>query len=89
MLDTCTQGESPKTCTIGQSIQLLSSSYIPIGTAVTMTGDKVHGHDIPDGYVRIAIVNIDAGVKPLVRGDDEDLTKGSITAWPLNFMRKI
>lgn len=92
MLDT--QRESLNTrlstkCTIGQSIRILSSSYLPIGTAVTMTRDKVHGHDVPDGYVKIAVVSIDSGVKPLVRGDEEDLMKGSITAWPLKFMRKI
>ena len=49
--------ESPSTsvsdCTIQASVALLSTSYEQVGTAIIMTGNQLHGHDIPDGFVRI------------------------------------
>ena len=76
---------------IGHSIQLLSSTYKAIGTAVTMSGSVLHGHDIPSEYSKVVVDKIDANVKPwpLIKGDDENLSSGSITAWPIKFTRKL
>ena len=78
-------------CTLGASVQLLSDSNTPVGTAVTISGEKVHGHKIPDGFIRVAVDKLNPGVTPLVKGSgsDEDLTSGCITAWPLKFTRQI
>ena len=87
--------EQSSTCTstaIGHSVHLLSSGYQQLGTAITMTGDSLHGHSIPDGYSKVAIQKIDPNVKPwssLKDFNDEDLVAGSITAWPIKFMRKV
>ena len=76
---------------IGHSVHLLSTNYDIVGTAVTMSGN-LHGHSIPDGYSKVAIQKIDPNVKPwssLKDFNDEDLVAGSITAWPIKFMRKV
>ena len=68
---------------IGHSIHLLSTSYQVVGTAVTMTGDSLHGHNIPSEYTKIAIKKIDPNVNPWpsVKGlDNEPLTNGSVRA---------
>lgn len=76
---------------IGHSIQLLSSTYKAVGTAVIMSGSQLHGHEVPSGYSKVAVDKIDANVKPwpAVKGDDENLSSGSITAWPIKFTRKL
>ena len=65
---------------IGHSIQLLSVTYKAVGTAVIMSGSALHGHDIPSGYCKVAVDKIDANVKswPVIKGDDENLSNGSI-----------
>ncbi len=80
---------SKESCTVGKTISLLSSSYEHVGTAVTMTGNQVHGHYIPDGFVKIAINEIKPGLKPLVTDIDGELTTGCITAWPIKFIKQI
>lgn len=77
------------TCSIGASVMLLTLSYEEIGSAVTMSGEHIHGQDIPDGYIKVAINWINAGIHPLVGGIDEELTAGCITAWPKKFTRRI
>ncbi len=80
--------ETKSNCIFGATVQLLSESYAPVGTGVTMNGSRVHCHDIPDGFIRVTVSKINPGTKPLVRGTDEDLAKGCITAWPLKLTRK-
>ena len=85
-------GEQHTTSTeIGHSVHLVSTTYQVLGTAATMSGDCLHGHEIPIGYSKVLIQKIDSSVKswPSVKEDDEDLTSGSITAWPTKFVRKV
>ena len=73
--------------TIGRSVRLLCCRYKPVGTAITMSGDVLHGHAVPDGFTKVSVVEIKPSIKPMVQfGGDEDLSKGCITAWPLTFM---
>ena len=37
----------------GCSVNLLTSSYKVVGTAMTMSGTSLHGHDLPAGYVKV------------------------------------
>ena len=87
------QHSSASTATeIGHSVQLLSTAYQALGIAITMTGDNLHGHEIPSGMCKVAVQKIDPSVKPwpsLKGFSDEDLVVGSITAWPIKFMRKV
>ena len=76
----------------GHSVHLLSSSYQRVGTAVTMSGRQLHGHPIPEGFCKVVIGALEQIRKPwpsVKGGHDEDLVNGSITAWPLKFMRKV
>ena len=45
-------------------MNLLSTEYKIIGTAITITEQLLHGHNIPDGYIKAAIQKITAGVPP-------------------------
>ena len=77
---------------IGHSVHLLSTNYDIVGTAVTMSGNLLHGHSIPEGFTKVSVQRIEQGRKPWpsVKGlDDEELANGSITAWPMKFMRKV
>ena len=80
-----------KTTTVkeGNNVHILSESNTPIGTATIMAGNKLHGNDLPAGFVKIAIKDISASVTPWPQivssfDDDEVLTNGSITGWPQN-----
>ena len=72
------------------SVNLLTSSYKVVGTAMTMSGTSLHGHDLRAGYVKVAIQAIEAVHSwPNLETDGSALTAGSITAWPVKFMRNI
>ena len=82
-----------KTTTVkeGDNVHILSESNTPIGTATIMAGNKLHGNDLPVGFVKIAIkdINISTSVTPWPQivssfDDDEVLINGSITGWPQN-----
>lgn len=79
-----------KTITVkeGDNVHLLSEGNIPIGKATIMAGNKLHGNDLPMGFVKIAIKDIGAGVTPwpqiVSSFDDDVLMNGSITGWPQN-----
>ena len=73
----------------GNSVHILTETNIPIGTATIMAGNKLHGNDLPAGFVKIAIQDISASVTPWPQivssfDDDEVLINGSITGWPQN-----
>ena len=77
---------------IGYSVHLLSTNYDVVGTAITMSGDQLHGHSIPEGFTKVSIQRIEQGRKPWpsVKGlEDEELVNGSITAWPMKFMKRV
>ena len=70
---------------------LLSTNYDVVGTAIT-SGDQLHGHSIPEGFTKVSIQRIEQGRKPWpsVKGlEDEELVDGSITAWPMKFMKSV
>ena len=75
-----------KTTTVkeGKNVHILSESNTPIGTATIMAGHKLHGNDLPAGFVKIAIknINISTSVTPWPQivssfDDDEVLINGS------------
>ena len=72
----------------GQSVSLLSSAYKLVGTGLIMDGTTLHGHAVPKGFTKVAIQKITTGVNAL-KDDSEDLSGGSITAWPLKFVRNV
>jgi hypothetical protein len=77
---------------IGHSVHLLSTNYDVVGTAITMSGNHLHGHSVPEGFTKVSVQRIEQGWKPWpsVKGlEDKELVNGSITAWPMKFMRKV
>ena len=91
---TASTSTSSTTCTgvgFGQSVSLLSSTYKVVGTGLIMDGTTLHGHAVPKGFTKVAIQKITTGVKPwpALKDDSEDLSDGSITAWPLKFVRNV
>ena len=70
---------------LDQSVNLLSTNYRTVGTGVTMSGTRLHGHEIPTGYVKVAIGRIETDIQlwPNLQTDEASLTSGSITAWPV------
>ena len=80
-----------KTITVkeGNDVHILDQNNIPIGTATIMAGNKLHGNDLPAGFVKITIKDISTStsVTPWPQivssfDDDEVLINGSITGWP-------
>ena len=88
---TSTTTSSTTSVGFGQSVSLLSSAYKLVGTGLIMDGTTLHGHAVPKGFTKVAIQKITTGVKPwpALKGDSEDLSGGSITAWPLKFVRNV
>ena len=65
-------------------MNLLSATDETVGTAVTMFGALLHGHEFPVGYVKVTIRTIQPSIQtwPNLPSDEACLTAGSITAWP-------
>jgi len=76
---------------LSRSVNLLSAAYKTVGTAVTMSGTSLHGHELPAGYIKVAIQRIEPNIHswPHLQTDEASLTSGSITAWPVKFMKNI
>ena len=76
---------------IREHVQLLSDKDIVLETATTIGGSQLHGNTLPPTLVRVVIEEITSNVHPTVTSafDDEMLTVGSITAWPLDRIRKL
>ena len=66
----------------GRSVSLLSSAYKVVGTGLIMDGTTLHGHAVP----KVAKVATGGKPWPSLKDDNEDLSGGSITAWPLKFI---
>ena len=81
--------ESSPDIAVGHTIHLSQDGCV-IGTATAMGGDQLHGQPVPIGYIRITINEIVPGIRSMVTTtfDDEFLSAGSITAWPIADMRK-
>ena len=56
-----------------------------------MLGTRLHGHEIPTGYVKVAIGRIETDIQPWpnLQTNEASLTSGSITAWPVKFIKNI
>ena len=67
----------------GQSIKLLQNSHV-IGTGKVVDGNVLHGHAIPESFVKVAIMQIEANIAPLFKTtfDQPYLSAGEFTAWP-------
>ena len=68
----------------GQEVYLVASDSQVVGRGMVMEGNKLHGHEIPRSFVKVAITHIEKNVPPLLRTtfDDPYLTVGGFTAWP-------
>jgi len=57
-----------------------------VGIATQMEGDVLHGHKIPKNYVKVLLEAIRPNFPAEIKGPFEDdfLSIGQITAWPLN-----
>ena len=75
----------------GGMVNLLSSNYKVIGTAITISGNILHGQELPNRFVKVAVQTITDGIKAWLGLNDDGcvLTPGSITAWPIGLTRKI
>ena len=55
-----------------------------------MDGQSIHGHDLPDHTVRVQILEVEESIPPPLPStfDEEFLTAGQFTCWPLDQLRK-
>jgi len=69
----------------GQTVHMLRNTSI-VGKAKTMEGNRLHGHIIPDSFIRVFIDTIEENIPPLFRTtfDGPCLEAGGITAWPVD-----
>ena len=67
----------------GQSVKLLQNSHM-IGVGKVVDGNVLHGHAIPDSFVKVAITQIESSISPLYKTtfDQPYLSVGEFTAWP-------
>ena len=75
----------------GGTVNMLSSEYKQIGTGLIISGNILHGMELPPGFVKLAIQTIHDNTQswPGLKDDGCMLTPGSITAWPVRFIRNI
>ena len=68
----------------GQEVNLVASNSRVVGRGMVMDGNKLHGHEIPSSFLKVAITKIENNIVPLLRTtfDDAYLTVGGFTAWP-------
>ena len=76
---------------VGQTVNLLSATDETVGSAVTIFGALLHGHEFPVGYVKVTIRTIQPNIQtwPNLPSDEACLTVGSITAWPVKILQNI
>lgn len=56
--------DTETTLEIGHTVNLLTSSYKSVGTALLMTGNVLHGHNIPKEYKKVVIQKIGNDIEP-------------------------
>ena len=69
----------------GQEVNLVAASNSRVvGRGMVMEGNKLHGHEIPSSFLKVAITKIENNTAPLLRTtfDEPYLTVGGFTAWP-------
>ena len=89
------QNKQPKptpTLSVGSKVNILKNQK-PVGTGLVAEGNILHGHDVPDGYVKLIIQEIELNVKPVVKSafddDEETLSAGQFVMWPLKNVKVI
>ena len=63
-----------------------------VGTGTVTEGSNLHGHTIPQGYVKVIIEYIQPNTAPVFVSsfdDEETLMAGQFTAWPANNLNKM
>ena len=63
-----------------------------VGIGVVAEGHTLHGHAIPQGYVKVIIDYIQPNTAPLFASsfdDEESLTVGQFTAWPASDLNHV
>ena len=86
-----TSSASPDIST-GKRVHLLSNDgQLVLGSATTMGGNQLHGNSLPASHVRVIIEDVDENVPPVVRTtfDDDFLSIGSITSWPMDRLQNV
>ena len=76
----------------GKRVHLLSNDgQLVLGSATTMGGNQLHGNSLPASHVRVIIEDVDENVPPVVRTtfDDDFLSIGSITSWPMDRLQNV
>ena len=61
-----------------------------VGMGVVVEGHTLHGHAIPQGYVKVVIDYIQPSTAPVFANsfdDEETLTAGQFTAWPASDLK--
>ena len=73
------------TLIVGCQVRLMKGmECVGIGTLVD--GDMLHGHPIPQHFRKVVLEAVKPGMSPELKGPFEDdcLSNGQFTAWPLN-----
>ena len=63
-----------------------------VGMGTVTEGSNLHGHAIPQGYVKVIIVYIQPNTAPVFASsfDNEEMhTAGQFTAWPASYLNRI
>ena len=72
-------------CVLGKRVQLMKGKEC-VGITQLEDDDVLHGHTVPAHYSKVHLEVIKPKTPPKVKGpfDDDYLTVGQYTAWPLN-----
>ena len=69
----------------GEKLVLLSASKKPVGLGTVCNNqEKIHGHDIPHGHIKVSVDYIKPQTRPPIpmEFDDEVLQCGQFCVWP-------
>ena len=59
-----------------------------IGKGIILPGDMLHGSAIPESYVKVSLLSVVYGIKPLLKtsfdDDSDELSQGQIIGWPID-----
>lgn len=72
----------------GKLVLLSENSKQPVGLGkVCADQERIHGHEVPHGFVKVVIEYIKPGIKPpfSLPFDDEVIYCGQFALWPKHF----
>ena len=61
----------------------------PVGMGTVTEGSNLHGHAIPQGYVKVIIDYIQSNTAPVFASNEEMLTAEQFTAWPASYLNRM